>query len=69
VSDIVEESSKFLLEIITLVSSATEMGPDKLLIVGGRSLIYIMKSNRPKLDPWGSLLLNHKIFPQHAVFG
>jgi hypothetical protein len=50
VFDIVEKSSKFLLEIITLVSSVNEMGSDKVFIVGGRSF-YIMKSKGPKIDP------------------
>jgi hypothetical protein len=39
VFDIVEKSSKFLLEMITLVSSANKMGSDKAF-VGGRS-VYI----------------------------
>jgi hypothetical protein len=34
--DIAEKSSKFLLEIITLVSSANKLGPDKVFIDGGR---------------------------------
>jgi hypothetical protein len=52
VFDIVEKSSKFLLEIITLVSSENTVGSDKLFIVGGRSFIYIKKSKGPKFDPW-----------------
>jgi hypothetical protein len=42
--DILQKSSDFLLEIMTLVSSAN-MASDKLLvfIVGGRSFMYIMK--------------------------
>jgi hypothetical protein len=36
-----EESSNFLLEIMTLVSSANIMGSDEIFIVGGRSFIYI----------------------------
>jgi hypothetical protein len=35
VFDIVEKSSKFLLEIMKLLSSANEMGSDKVFIVGG----------------------------------
>jgi hypothetical protein len=47
-----KKSSKFLLEIITLVSSANKMGSGKAFIVRGRSFIYIMKSKDPKIDPW-----------------
>jgi hypothetical protein len=49
-----EKSSKFLLEIITLVSSLNKMGSDEVFIVGGRSFIYIMKSKVPKIDPLGT---------------
>jgi putative NADH-flavin reductase len=41
VFDIAEKSSKFLLEIITLVPSVNKMGSDKVFIVGGRSSIYL----------------------------
>jgi hypothetical protein len=54
VFDIAEKSSKFLLEITTLVSSINKKSSDKVFIVGGRSLIYIMKSKGPKIDPWGT---------------
>jgi hypothetical protein len=30
------------------------MGSDKVFIVADRSLIYIMKSKGPKIDPWGN---------------
>jgi hypothetical protein len=50
----VEKSSKYLLEIITLVSSVNKMGSDKVFIVEGGSFIYIMKSSGPKIDPWGT---------------
>jgi hypothetical protein len=50
--DIIQKSSKFLLEIMTLVSSANIMGSDKVFIVGGRSFMYIMKSKSPRIDPW-----------------
>jgi hypothetical protein len=52
--DMVEKSSNFLLEIITLVSSVNKMGSDKVFIVGGRSFIYIKKSKGPKINPWGT---------------
>jgi hypothetical protein len=54
VFEIVLKSSKFLLEIKTLVSSANIMGCDKLFIVGGRSFMYIIKSKGPRIDPWGT---------------
>jgi hypothetical protein len=53
----VEKLSKFLLEIITLVSSVNKMGSDKVFIFGGMSFIYIyiykyiMKSKGPKIHP------------------
>jgi hypothetical protein len=50
---VAQKSSNLLLEIITLVSSANSMGFHDLLIVGGRSFIYIMKSKGPRIDPWG----------------
>jgi hypothetical protein len=50
----VEKSSKFLLEIISLVSSANKMGSDKVFIVGGRSFMYVMKCKGPKIDHWGT---------------
>jgi hypothetical protein len=49
-----EKSSKFLLEIITLVSSANKMCSDKVFIVQGWSFIYIKKSKGPKIDFWGT---------------
>jgi hypothetical protein len=47
--DNAEESSKFLLGIVTLVSSVNKMGFDKVCIVGGRSLKYTMESKGPKI--------------------
>jgi hypothetical protein len=54
VFEIVQKSSKFLLEIKTLVSSVNIMGFDKLFIVGVRSFMYIIKSKGPRIDPWGT---------------
>jgi hypothetical protein len=54
VFDIAEKSSKFLLEIITLVSSANKIGSDKVFIVGDRSCVYSMNSKDPKIDLWGT---------------
>jgi hypothetical protein len=50
VFDVIQKSSNFLLEIITLVSSSNIMGSDKVFIVGGRLFIYIMKSKGPRVD-------------------
>jgi hypothetical protein len=52
--DVAQKSSKFLLEIMTLVSSANIMGSVKIFIffivfiVGGRSFMYIIKSKGPR---------------------
>jgi hypothetical protein len=54
VFDTVEKSSTFLLEVITLASSANKMGSDKVFIVEGRPFIYINESKFPKIDPWGT---------------
>jgi hypothetical protein len=54
VFEIVQKSSTFLLEIITLLSFANIMGFHKLFIVGGRSFICIIKSLGPWIDPWGT---------------
>jgi len=56
VFNIAKKSSKFLLEISTLVSSANKMGSSKVFIVEGRSLIYTMKSKGSKIDPWGNYM-------------
>jgi hypothetical protein len=52
--DIVEKSSRFLIEIIMLVSSVNKMGSHKVFIVEGRSFIYITESKGPKIDTWGT---------------
>jgi len=36
-----------------LVSLANKMDSVKVFIIGERSLIYIMKCEGPKIDPWG----------------
>jgi hypothetical protein len=51
VFDIVEKSSKFLLEIITLVSAANKKDSDKVFSVGGRLLIFLAKEKALKLTP------------------
>jgi hypothetical protein len=52
--DIAQKSSKFLLEIMTLVTSVIIMGSDEIFIVGGKSFTYIMKNKGPRIDPWGT---------------
>jgi hypothetical protein len=52
--DFAQKSPKFLLEIMTLVSSENIMGSVKVFIVGGRASMYIMKSKGPRIDPWGT---------------
>jgi hypothetical protein len=52
-SDTEQKSLKFLLEIMTLVSSASISGCDTEFILR-RSLIYIMNNRDPKIDLWGT---------------
>jgi hypothetical protein len=52
--DVAQKSSKFLLQIMTLVSSAKIIGSVKVFIVGGRAFMYITKSKGPRIDPWGT---------------
>jgi hypothetical protein len=48
-----QTSSKFLLEIITLVSSTNTMGTDE--VFSSRQVIYIdYEKKGPKIDPWGT---------------
>jgi hypothetical protein len=49
--DVVWKTSNFLLEIMTLVSSANIMVSDRVLIVGGGSLMYVMESKGPRIHP------------------
>jgi len=51
---VIVEELKFLLEIITLVSSANKMGTYVVFIVGVRSFIHIMKGKGPKMCLWGT---------------
>jgi hypothetical protein len=39
---------------MTFVSSANIMGSVKVLVVGGRSFMYILKSKGPSIDFWGT---------------
>jgi hypothetical protein len=36
------------------ISSANIMEFAKVFIVGGRSVMYVMKSKGPRIDPWGT---------------
>lgn len=38
---------------MALALSANIRGSDKVFIVGGRSFMYITKSNNPRIEPWG----------------
>jgi hypothetical protein len=51
VSDNVEKLSKFLLEIITLVSSVNKMGSDKIFTLEAG---HLYKRRGPEIDPWGT---------------
>jgi hypothetical protein len=48
-----QKSSNYLLGFMALVSSANIMGSVKVFIVGGRSFIYSMKREGPRIDPLG----------------
>jgi hypothetical protein len=56
--DIIQKSSKSLLEIMTLMSSTNNIGSDKEFILRGRSLIQIMNNKGPRIDPWGTPCFN-----------
>ena len=50
--DTEQKSSKFLLEITTLVSLANNTGSETEFTLMGRSFIYIMNKGGPEIDPW-----------------
>jgi hypothetical protein len=56
--DIEEKSSKFLLEIMTLVSSANNLWSDIEFLHRGCSLTYIMNNRGPRIDSQGTPCLN-----------
>jgi hypothetical protein len=56
--DIEEKSSKFLLEIMTLVSSANNICSDIEFLHRGCSLTYIMNNRGPRIDTLGAPCLN-----------
>jgi len=49
---------KFLLEVITLVSSANNTGSDTEYILGGGSFTYATNNRGPKIDPCGTACFN-----------
>jgi hypothetical protein len=46
-------TSKFLFEIMTLVSTANNISSDKDFFLRGKSFVYIMINKGPGIDPWG----------------
>jgi len=48
-------SSKYLLVIMTPVSSTNIISSDTEFILRGRSFIYIMNNKGPGIDPWGTV--------------
>jgi hypothetical protein len=52
--DNMQKSSRFILEIVILVSSANIMSIAKVFIVGGGSFVQIMKNKGTKIDPCGN---------------
>ena len=51
-------SSKFLLEIMALVSPANNTGSHTEFILRGRSFMYIMNNRGPRIDPLGAPCFN-----------
>jgi len=56
--DTEQKSSKFLFEIMTLVSSTNNIGSDVAFIFRGTSLIYTMNNRGPRTDTWGTPCFN-----------
>jgi len=56
--DTVQKSSKFLLEITTLVSSANNTVSDTEFVLWGRTLMNIMNNRGSRIDPWGTPCFN-----------
>jgi len=50
--DTEQKSSKFLLEITALLSSANNTGSETEFILRGKSFIYITNNGGPEIDPW-----------------
>jgi hypothetical protein len=56
--DTEHKSLKFLLEIVTLVSSANNIVFNTEFIFRGRSFIYVLNNTGPRIDPWGTPCFN-----------
>jgi hypothetical protein len=56
--DTVQKSSKFLLEITTLVSSANNIVSNTEFIFRGRTFTNIMNNKGCRIDPWGTQCFN-----------
>jgi hypothetical protein len=52
--DTVQKSSKFLLEITILVSSANNTVSDTECVLWGRTFTNIMNNRGSRIDPWGT---------------
>ena len=52
--DTKQKSLKLLLEIMTLIQSASNFGSDTEFILMGRSHVYIMNNRGPRIGPWGT---------------
>jgi len=63
--DTEQKSSKFLLEIMALVSIANNVGSDTEFTIRGRSFIYIINNRGPRNDPLGTPCF---IVPQRKNF-
>ena len=61
--DTEQKSLKFLLEIMTLVSSANNTGSDKEFNLSGRSFIYFMNNKGSRIDPRGTWV---SMYPSHS---
>jgi hypothetical protein len=56
--DTEHKSSKFLLEIMTLVSLANNTVSNTEFTFRGRSFIYIINNTGPRIDPWETQCFN-----------
>jgi len=56
--DTEQKFSKFLLEIMTLVSSADNICSDAVFLHGGCSFTYITNNRGSRIDPWGTPCLD-----------
>jgi hypothetical protein len=52
--DAEQKSLKFLLEMMTLVSSKSNIGSDAEFVLRGRTFIYITNNRGHRICPWGT---------------